>query len=43
MHQTDVKRLQGELKSTKAALRDNVAVIKQSDAGPNNDGLVIID
>ena len=43
MHQTDVKRLQGELKSTKAALRDNVAVIKQSDAGPNNDGLVMID
>ena len=43
MHQTDVKRLQGELKSTKAALRDNVAVIKQSDAAPNNDGLVMID
>ena len=43
MHQNDVKRLKGDLKSTKAALRDNVAVIKQSNAGPNNDGLVIID
>ena len=43
MHQTDVKRLKNELKTTKAALRENVAVIKQEDSGPNNDGLMMID
>mmetsp|Transcript_1246 Transcript_1246/g.1459 ORF Transcript_1246/g.1459 Transcript_1246/m.1459 type:complete len:187 (+) Transcript_1246:709-1269(+) len=43
MHETDVKRLRGELKSAKAALRENVAVIKQEVAGPNTDGLLIVD
>ena len=37
MHQTDVKRLRGELKTAKAALRENVAVIKQDERGPNKD------
>lgn len=43
MHQTDVKRLRGELKTAKAALRENVAVIKQDERGPNKDGLLVID
>jgi hypothetical protein len=43
MHQTDVKRLKGEIKSAKAALRENVAVIKQDESGPNKDGLIVID
>ena len=43
MHQTDVKRLKGEVKSAKAALRENVAVIKQDESGPNKDGLIVID
>ena len=43
MHQTDVKRLRGELKTAKAALRENVAVIKQEERGPNKDGLLVID
>lgn len=43
MHQSDVKRLKGEVKTAKAALRENVAVIKQDEAGPNKDGLLIID
>lgn len=43
MHEADKKRLQGDLKATKAALRGNVAIIKQSDAGPNTDGLIMID
>jgi hypothetical protein len=43
MHQTDVKRLKGEVKSAKAALRENVAVIKQDENGPNKDGLIVID
>ena len=43
MHQTEVKRLRGDLKSAKAALRENVAVIKQDQQGPNTDGLMVID
>jgi hypothetical protein len=43
MHQTDVKRLKNEVKSAKAALRENVAVIKQDESGPNKDGLIVID
>ena len=43
MHQTDVKRLKGELKTAKTALRENVAVISQEEAGPNTDGLLVID
>jgi hypothetical protein len=43
MHQTDVKRLKGELKTAKTALRENVAVIMQEESGPNTDGLLMID
>ena len=43
MHQTDVKRLKDQLKDHKEALRENVAVIKQDEYGPNNDGLLMID
>jgi hypothetical protein len=43
MHQADVKRLKGDLKTAKGALRENVAVIKQDEVGPNKDGLLIID
>lgn len=43
MHQTQVKRLRDDLKSAKATLRENVAVIKQDQQAPNTDGLLIID
>lgn len=43
MHQTEVKRLRDDLKSAKATLRENVAVIKQDQQAPNTDGLIIID
>jgi hypothetical protein len=35
--------LKGDLKTAKGALRENVAVIKQDQAGPNKDGLIVID
>lgn len=43
MHQTEVKRLKDQLKDTKSALRQNVAVIQQDVRGPNTDGLLIVD
>lgn len=43
MHQTEVKRLKDQLKDTKTALRENVAVISQEERGPNADGLLMID
>lgn len=43
MHQTEVKRLRDDLKSAKATLRENVAVIKQDQQAPNTDGLIVID
>jgi len=43
MQQSEVRRLKGEVKTAKAALRENVAVIKQDEKGPNKDGLLVID
>ena len=43
MHEKDVKRLKGEVRTAKAALRENVAVIQQDSKGPNHDGLLIVD
>lgn len=43
MQQAEVKRLRDDLKSAKATLRENVAVIKQDQQAPNTDGLIIID
>lgn len=43
MHQTEVKRLKDQLEDTKSALRENVAIIKQDEYGPNHDGLLMID
>lgn len=31
------------MKTAKGALRENVAVIKQDEVGPNKDGLIVID
>jgi hypothetical protein len=42
-HEAEVKRLRDDLKSAKATLRENVAVIKQDQQGPNADGLIVID
>lgn len=41
--EAEVRRLKGEIKTAKGALRENVAVIKQDQYGPNNDGLLIVD
>ena len=38
-----VQRLKSDLKSAKATLRSNVAVIKQDEAGPNLQGLTVVD
>ena len=38
-----MRRLKGEIKTAKGALRENVAVIKQDEKGPNRDGLMVID
>ena len=35
--------MKGDLKTAKGALRENVAVIKQDEVGPNKDGLIVID
>jgi hypothetical protein len=35
--------LKGEIIHAKASLRENVAVIKQDERGPNKDGLLIVD
>ena len=42
MQEQDIKRLKAELKDCQAALRENVAVIKQERDGPNH-GLNLVD
>mmetsp|Transcript_5009 Transcript_5009/g.8541 ORF Transcript_5009/g.8541 Transcript_5009/m.8541 type:complete len:117 (+) Transcript_5009:1-351(+) len=41
MHEKDVKRLKDEVRTAKAALRENVAIIKQDSQGA--DGLLVVD
>lgn len=43
MQQAEVRRLKGEVKTAKAALRENVAVIKQDEQGAGKDGLLVVD
>ena len=43
MKEQEVNRLKSEVKIAKAALRENVAVIKQDRDGPNVEGLLVVD